>query len=72
MWNLLHKNEDLTRVPIQQQQQQRKKPCWNLLGSYLCQRFWSVLWYKPNHCCIWESLDGSLAVWCGFIDKFRK
>ncbi|CAN8287586.1 unnamed protein product [Cochlearia groenlandica] len=31
MWNLLHKNEDLT--------QKKKKPCWNLIGSYLCQRF---------------------------------
>ncbi|XP_019088058.1 PREDICTED: uncharacterized protein LOC104725156 [Camelina sativa] len=41
MWNLLHKNEDHNRgVQIKpQQQQQRKKPCWNLLGSYLCQRF---------------------------------
>ncbi|VVB01966.1 unnamed protein product [Arabis nemorensis] len=35
MWNLLHKNnEDLTRGTAQ-----RKKPCWNLFGSYLCQRF---------------------------------
>ncbi|KFK31735.1 hypothetical protein AALP_AA6G152200 [Arabis alpina] len=37
MWNLLHKNnnEDLTRGGGAQ----KKKPCWNLFGSYLCQRF---------------------------------
>ncbi|CAH2047004.1 unnamed protein product [Thlaspi arvense] len=42
MWNLLHKNEDPTPTRgarIQQRIQQRKKACWNLFGSYLCQRF---------------------------------
>ncbi|XP_019057924.1 PREDICTED: uncharacterized protein LOC104812588 [Tarenaya hassleriana] len=34
MWDLLHKNEDLGRSRWIQ-----KKRCWNLLSSYLCQRF---------------------------------
>ncbi|KAF8052560.1 hypothetical protein N665_1545s0007 [Sinapis alba] len=42
MWNLLHKIEDPTHTRSAQfnkRIQQKKKACWNLLGSYLCQRF---------------------------------
>ncbi|CAN7043077.1 hypothetical protein BRARA_B02457 [Brassica rapa] len=42
MWNLLHKIDDPTPIRgarIQQRIQQRKKACWNLFDSYLCQRF---------------------------------
>ncbi|CAH8359755.1 unnamed protein product [Eruca vesicaria subsp. sativa] len=42
MWNLLHKIEDPTPTPTPTRDsriKQRKKACWNLFGSYLCQRF---------------------------------
>ncbi|KAJ0234716.1 hypothetical protein HA466_0271860 [Hirschfeldia incana] len=41
MWNLLHKIEDTAPRSSQfnKRIQQKKKACWNLLGSYLCQRF---------------------------------
>ncbi|CAN8267773.1 unnamed protein product [Cochlearia groenlandica] len=43
MWNLLHNNQTPTQTPTRGATsrilQQKKKPCWNLFGSYLCQRF---------------------------------